>query len=251
DQRCAGGADQGDAGELISCCRASDSTATSRPSGRHRVDAIARWRPTRTPTVTDDRLGALEARLAKIEAFVGLPAAPAEPSPPAAVAAVLPARDWMPNPATRPSVPSVPPVPRPPQVPAPASRPRSFADLEEQLSSRLLAWVGGVALVLGAMFFLSLAFSRGWIGPEARVIIGLVAGAAAFAASVWLFERGNRTPPATCTGSSRWKRRCSGSLPSPSPPPQSRSTTDRRRSRRSVWSRRPSPHPSSMPSPRW
>src|SRR6185436_13249458 len=84
---------------------------------------------------------------------------------------------------------------------APRSAPsRSFADLEEQLSSRLLAWVGGAALVLGAMFFLSLAFSRGWIGPEARVIIGLVAGAAAFAASVWLFERGNRTPATVLTG---------------------------------------------------
>ena len=50
------------------------------------------------------------------------------------------------------------------------------------------------------MFFLSLAFSRGWIGPEARVAIGFVAGAAAFAAGVWLFERGNRTPATVLTG---------------------------------------------------
>src|SRR6185503_9307692 len=42
--------------------------------------------------------------------------------------------------------------------------------------------------------------SRGWIGPEARVLIGLVAGGAAFAAGVWLFERGNRTPATVLTG---------------------------------------------------
>jgi len=77
---------------------------------------------------------------------------------------------------------------------------RSFAELEEQLSSRLLAWVGGIALVLGAMFFLSLAFSRGWIGPEARVLIGLVAGAAALLAGAWLFERGDRTPAMVLAG---------------------------------------------------
>ena len=85
------------------------------------------------------------------------------------------------------------PVPPPPKS-------RSFADLEEQLSSRLLAWVGGIALVLGAMFFLSLAFSRGWIGPEARVLIGLVAGAAALVAGAWLFDRGDRTPATVLAG---------------------------------------------------
>lgn len=42
----------------------------------------------------------------------------------------------------------------------------------------MLAVVGGIALVLGAIFFLSLAFSRGWITEPLRVLIGLVAGAA-------------------------------------------------------------------------
>jgi uncharacterized membrane protein len=87
--------------------------------------------------------------------------------------------------------------PTAPTAPAPS---RSFADLEEQLSSRLLAWVGGIALVLGAMFFLSLAFSRGWIGPEARILIGLVVGAAALLAGAWLFERGDRTPAMVLAG---------------------------------------------------
>ena len=95
-----------------------------------------------------------------------------------------------------------PATPTPPVTtpPAPRARSRTIAELEEQLSSRLLAWVGGIAPVLGAMFFLSLAFSRGWIGPEARVLIGLVAGAAALLSGAWLFERGNRTPATVLTG---------------------------------------------------
>jgi hypothetical protein len=51
-----------------------------------------------------------------------------------------------------------------------------LAELERAVSGRGLAWVGGLTLLLGALFFLSLAITRGWIGPEARVVIGLVAG---------------------------------------------------------------------------
>ncbi len=48
--------------------------------------------------------------------------------------------------------------------------------LEAWLEGRLLAVVGGVALLLGAVFFLSLAFSRGWITEPLRVLIGLIVG---------------------------------------------------------------------------
>ncbi len=53
----------------------------------------------------------------------------------------------------------------------------SRAGLEAWLEGRLLAVVGGIALLLGAIFFLSLAFSRGWITEPLRVLIGLVVGA--------------------------------------------------------------------------
>lgn len=64
----------------------------------------------------------------------------------------------------------------------------SLAELEERLTGRALAWIGGLALIVGAVFFVSLAFSRGWIGPEARVILGLAGGALAFGLGAWLFE---------------------------------------------------------------
>lgn len=68
----------------------------------------------------------------------------------------------------------------------------SFEEIEARLAGRALAWVGGLALVLGAIFFLSLAFSRGWIGNEGRVLIGLVSGSVALGGGAAFMERGNR-----------------------------------------------------------
>lgn len=67
--------------------------------------------------------------------------------------------------------------------------PVSFRDLEARLTGRALAWAGGVAIVLGAIFLLSLAFSRGWITEEMRVGLGLVGGVVALVIAAWCFER--------------------------------------------------------------
>jgi hypothetical protein len=80
-------------------------------------------------------------------------------------------------------------VQRPFSVPPPPARRWSFSDFEQLLSGRLLAWVGGLAILLGAIFFLGLAFTRGWIGPAGRVGIGVVVGLAFVAGGVWFFER--------------------------------------------------------------
>jgi hypothetical protein len=78
----------------------------------------------------------------------------------------------------------------PPEPPGLADRWRgaSIGELEELVAGRLLAVVGGIALFLGGLFFLGLAFSRGWIGPELRVAIGLVAGVVLFALGGWLLR---------------------------------------------------------------
>ena len=155
-----------------------------------------------------------------------VPAAPTAPpnqaSPPTAVPPLVweappvpqqPLTGWvLPRNATpssaagtpRPAAPPPPPVaatgPRAaPTPPALAAGPPaggfdlpSLTDLETRLTGRALAWVGGLALVLGAIFFLSLAFSRGWIGPELRVLIGLAAGSVALAAGAAFMERDSR-----------------------------------------------------------
>jgi uncharacterized membrane protein len=70
-------------------------------------------------------------------------------------------------------------------------RSASLGEIEELVAGRLLAVIGGLALFLGGVFFLGLAFSRGWIGPELRVAIGLVAGTVLFALG-GLLLRGRR-----------------------------------------------------------
>src|ERR1700694_5910521 len=57
-------------------------------------------------------------------------------------------------------------TPWPPVVPQPAPAakdPRQGPSLEEVLGGRVLAWLGGAAIVLGVVFFLVMAVSRGWI----------------------------------------------------------------------------------------
>jgi uncharacterized membrane protein len=113
----------------------------------------------------------------------------------------------VPPPSPVPSAPSAPmSAPRPstgwPVVSSPASAraadqsPRiapklDLRDLEERFAGRALAWIGGAALVAAAIFFLSLAFSRGWITEPMRVVIGLLGGSAALVLGSLSFDRRN------------------------------------------------------------
>lgn len=92
---------------------------------------------------------------------------------------------------------SEPPVPRVPQASRPdrpeADRSRAQLPPRESLSDllggRVLAWLGGVATLLGIVLFLLLAVSRGWIGAPVRVALATVVSAALVAAGSWLHER--------------------------------------------------------------
>jgi uncharacterized membrane protein len=75
---------------------------------------------------------------------------------------------------------------------APAEPHFGLASLEERVAGRALALVGGAALILGAVFFLSLAFSRGWIGPDMQVALGLAGGSVAVLLGGFLLLRGDR-----------------------------------------------------------
>lgn len=55
--------------------------------------------------------------------------------------------------------------------------------------AKLLALVGGIALLLGMAYFLSLANSRGWITDEMRVLLGLVIGFGMLPVGALLFDR--------------------------------------------------------------
>jgi uncharacterized membrane protein len=139
-----------------------------------------------------NRLAALEARVSQLEARLG--PVPREPATETLAMALAPMPVAIPMAAD-----AVPATAAPTQA---AATPRGgwSGSVDEQLSTRLLAWAGGIALVIGALFFLSLAFSRGWIGAEARVLIGLVAGGVALAVGTWLFDRGLGTPARVTIG---------------------------------------------------
>jgi len=61
----------------------------------------------------------------------------------------------------------------PPPPPMPGQPPQS---LESRLGSQIFNMIGIFAIIVGTSWFLKWAIDNGWIGPAARVIIGLVAG---------------------------------------------------------------------------
>jgi uncharacterized membrane protein len=126
----------------------------------------------------NDRLAALE-RLQGIAVPTPEPmAAPPVTEVPEAVptmeptpAAVAPSMEAVPSPAEEiaPAAPILPPPPR-------EVVPRKPREWELILGGNWLARVGVIALIIGAGFFLKFAFDQNWLGPTARVILGIVAG---------------------------------------------------------------------------
>jgi len=131
----------------------------------------------------DDRLDELERRLATLDERLGR------------IERQLSARTPQPPPRAEPAK-----EPRRQQ----ASAARRFApnptvspvSLEDLLGGRVLAWVGGVAVVLGVVFFLVMAASRGWIDEPTRVLLALVGSTGLLGAALYLHERKGRTQAA-------------------------------------------------------
>ena len=157
-----------------------------------------------------DRERALEERLDEIEKLVRTlvvrvtelelhPPAPAEPAP------------EPPTPMVRPLEVAT-PVPPPPEPTAPVARPvrveqttrdqpatesdRPETSFEDLLGGRILAWLGGLAIVVGVVFFLVIAVDRGWIGVEARVALAFAGSTILLAAGLFLYERRGQTEAA-------------------------------------------------------
>jgi len=75
--------------------------------------------------------------------------------------------------------PRTPPPPPPPmaQMQAQMHEQAATQSFENRLGSQIFNMVGMVAIIIGASWFLKLAIDRGWVGPVARVLIGLAGGA--------------------------------------------------------------------------
>ena len=82
--------------------------------------------------------------------------------------------------------------PAPPSAPAPAPRP----SLEELLGGRVLAWVGGAAVLVGLAFLFALGISSGWIGEAERCLIAAAGCVGLLGLGARLHERSGRTEAA-------------------------------------------------------
>lgn len=82
----------------------------------------------------------------------------------------------IPPPAAAPKLVEAPPVSIPAPLPRPVAKPQTPINLEQFMGAKLFAWVGGLALFLGVLFFVKLSIERGWISPELRTAIGFAVG---------------------------------------------------------------------------
>jgi uncharacterized membrane protein len=72
----------------------------------------------------------------------------------------------------------------PPEVPSPL-------DWEQFMGAKLFAWIGGLALFLGIVFFVKYSFEHNLVPPEARVAIGFVAGLGLLAGGILMKRKEN------------------------------------------------------------
>lgn len=80
-----------------------------------------------------------------------------------------------------------PPGHRPP--PPPSTNPISRIEFERLFGGRVFAWMGGLAVLLGVVFFLRSAVDSSWFTEEVRTLMGAVGSFLLLAFGVWLHER--------------------------------------------------------------
>lgn len=140
-----------------------------------------------------ERLDALEARVAALAAAIELTDAPAPPAPESPVPA---------NPAYKPLT----PIERAYQRAAlkgqeeqqeARSRPRPLT--EDLLGGRVLGIAGGVAVLLGIVFFLVLAIRRGLIDEPTRTALAGLGSLGLIGGGWWLYEKKGQTDASQIT----------------------------------------------------
>lgn len=142
------------------------------------------------------RLNAIEQRLQVLENHAGISPQPASADEPA-VSSVLPA--MAPQrpvyPSARPSMAPVPPSAAnsgmaAADLPATAVPAERGAQLEKVLAERWLIYVGIIAMLFAAAFFIKYAFDNRWVGPRGRIAVGLLCGSILVLWSDRLLRRG-------------------------------------------------------------
>src|ERR1035437_7559419 len=133
----------------------------------------------RLPRRQDERQQETDARFALIEAALGIHAAP-----PPVIATPPP----IPPPLPAPIQYQPPPVQRsePPPPPLPTQ------GLESRIGLNWINIIGVVTLIFGAAFFFKYAVDSNWVGPGARVALGIVAAMLSLFFGDLMWRRGQK-----------------------------------------------------------
>ena len=139
------------------------------------------WAPPPPPPVESWEAPPLPASLesdAVTESPMPREAAGEEPGPPPAATAASESPEGVeafPSETTVPPTP--PPLPRRREPAIPVTPPPAAPfDWEALVGVKLFSWIAGVALALGAIFFLRYSVQNGWLQPPVRLAIGVIAG---------------------------------------------------------------------------
>lgn len=114
--------------------------------------------------------------------------APAAPPEPVVWERTVPAAQIVPRPRREGE-----PVPAAPLRRREAPPPKPEMALEDLLGGRILAWVGGLAVVLAATFFVVTAVRRGWIDVPTRIGLAFLGSTLLVAIGAWLHEKKGQT----------------------------------------------------------
>jgi uncharacterized membrane protein len=98
-----------------------------------------------------------------------------------------------PPPAQKPAAQAPPPLPMPPLLPLPKPVPtrsrKPAINWEQFMGVKLFAWVGGLALFLGVVFFVKYSFDNNLVPPALRVALGFLAGIGLLVGGVMLSRK--------------------------------------------------------------
>lgn len=158
------------------------------------------------------RIGTLEC---KVEGLLGRQRHDAQMSAPSRTAAPTPAVPTAPArsapDASKPKAePSMPPAARSAATPAaisaprqtfkpapkPATPPKPKLDLETLLGAKGSVWIGGIALLFGAVFLLRYTIEAGLLTPTMRIGVAVLMGVVALGLSEWMARRDLKSPAA-------------------------------------------------------
>lgn len=136
----------------------------------------------------DERQQEIETRFARIEAALGIhAAAPPIVATPPPMPPPLPPQLQMPRPEVPP-----PPIQYVPRNEPPAAPPLPTPGLEARIGLNWINIIGVVTLIFGAAFFFKYAVDNNWVGPGARVALGIVAAMVSLFFGDLMWRRGQK-----------------------------------------------------------